>query len=159
MRSLSALLLTLLGCAQAPPTKEFRPAADVEVLAAPDSVQAFRLTDGPISPGGRGRIEWHQWPVESSATVDAGTARELAALLADPRSFALEPIRGAIPRPGVKFIFRRGSATLGAMLCFQSRMITFYGGGQSANFDPSVRELARLVKRLFPKDPGIQALP
>lgn len=157
MKRLWVSLVWLSGCA-GPQTPEFRPSSDVEILTSPDAVVAFRLSDGPISPGGRKRVEWHQWPVESSVAVEPALARELSSILSDPNRFALEPLRGSIPRPGVKFVFRRGNATLTAMLCFQSRMITFYGGGEQANFDPSAAALTRIVKKLFPNDPVIQDL-
>jgi len=154
-----ALLLLLAGCAGPTLTEDLLPAAEKEIVSLPDRVEAFRLTDGPISPGGRKRIEWQDWPTDGAAVVvDPATARELSAILSDPRSFAPGPTRPSIPRPGVKLRFTRNLHLVVVMLAFDSRGATFYGQGQQANFDPSAPSLIRIIKRLFPEDVVIQSL-
>jgi len=154
----TALLLVLLsGCAGPTLTEDVLSPAEKSIVAFPDRVEVFRLTDGPISPGGRKRIEWHDWPTNGPALVaDVATARELSAILSEPRSFAPGPPRASIPRPGVKIRFTRNVRSVVAMLAFDSKGATFYGSGQQANFDPSALELIRLIKQLFPNDAVIQ---
>jgi hypothetical protein len=158
--SRALLLLALLaGCGTGTLRENLLPPAEREIVAGAETVRAFRLADGPISPGGRKRIEWQDWPTSGpSLVVDAALARELSRILSDPRSFAPGPARPSIPRPGVKFRFTKGLQEVVAMLCFDSRGATFYGSGQQANFDPSAAELTVLVKKLFPDDPVVQAL-
>ena len=156
-RALAALLL--VGCGGPTLTEDLLPPAEKDIVAEPDSVHVWRLKDGPISPGGRKRIEWQDWPTDGTMlTVDAPTARELSAILSDPRSFAPGPPRSSIPRPGVKVRFTRGLRAVIAMLSFDSKGATFYGSGQQANFDPSAAALTRIVRKLFPNDAVIQSL-
>jgi hypothetical protein len=157
----AALLLVLLsGCSVPTLTEDFLSSAEKAIVVSPDRVEVFRLTDGPISPGGRKRIEWQDWPTTgSSFNADPATARELSAILSDPRSYAPGPPRPSIPRPGVKLRFVRNLHSVVAMLCFDSRGATFYGSGQQANFDPCAPELTRLIKKLFPDDAVVQSLP
>ncbi len=152
-------LLMLVGCGGPTLTEDLLPPAEQEIVATPDTVHAWRLQDGPISPGGRKRIEWQNWPTAGPMlTVDVLTARELSAILSDPRSFAPGPLRSSIPRPGIKLRFTRGLRAVVAMLSFDSKGATFYGTGQQANFDPSAAALIRIIKRLFPEDAVIQSL-
>jgi hypothetical protein len=156
----AALLFVLLsGCAGPTLTEDVLPPAEKSIVAFPDRVEVFRLTDGPISPGGRKRVEWQDWPTSGAALVaDVATARELSAILSEPRSFAPGPPRSSIPRPGVKVRFTRNLHSVVALLAFDSKGATFYGSGEQANFDPSAPELTRLIKRLFPADAVIQSL-
>jgi hypothetical protein len=156
----TALLLVLLsGCAGPTLTQDFLPPVEKDIVAFPDRVEVSRLTDGPISPGGRKRIEWQDWPTSGPVLLaDVPTSRELSAILSDPRSFAPGPPRSSIPRPGVKVRFTRNLHSVVAMLSFDSKGATFYGSGQQANFDPSAPELTRLIKKLFPDDAVIQSL-
>jgi hypothetical protein len=153
------LLVVLSGCGGPTLTQDFLSPAEKEIVATPDRVEVFRLTDGPISPGGRKRIEWQDWPTNGPALVaDIATARELSLILSDPRSFAPGPPRSSIPRPGIKVRFVRNLHSVVAMLAFDSKGATFYGGGQQANFDPSASELLRIVKRLYPNDAVVRSL-
>ena len=155
----AGLLVLLAGCAGPTLTEDLLPPAEKEIVASPDRVEVFRLKDGPISPGGRRRIEWQDWPTEGPAiTLDLAIAREVATILSDPRSFSPGPLRPSIPRPGVKIRFTRNLHTVVAMLCFDSKGATFYAKGEQANFDPSAPELTRLIKKLFPSDAVIQSL-
>ena len=156
----TALFLVLLsGCGGPTLAEDFLSPAEKQIVASPDRVEVVRLTDGPISPGGRKRIEWQDWPSTGpSFAADAATARELSAILSDPRSFSAGPPRPSIPRPGVKLRFTQALHSVVAMLSFDSRGATFYGSGQQANFDPSAPELIRIIKKLFPDDAVIQSL-
>jgi hypothetical protein len=155
-----ALLLAMLAACGGPAlTQHLLPLEEKDIVAMPETVHVWRLKDGPISPGGRKRLEWQDWPTDGPMLrVDAGTARELSAILSDPGSFAPGPPRPSIPRPGLKVRFSRGVRAVVAMLSFDSRGATFYGTGQQANFDPSAPALVRIIKRLFPDDAVIQAL-
>ena len=153
------LLAVLTGCGGPALAEDLLTPSEKEIVAFPDRVEVFRLTDGPIIPGARKRIEWQDWPTNGPALVaDTATARELSAILSDPRSFKPGPPRSSLPRPGVKVRFMRNLHCVVAMLAFDSRGATFYGKGQQADFDPSAVALTRLIKKLFPNDPVIQSL-
>lgn len=157
MRLLAAgLLLAAGGCGQAAVEKSFD---GVEaVLRSPTKVEAFRVGTADGNPHS---TDYRAMPETAGpVAVDPATASELARILLDPKSYSPHP-KPCVPNPGVKLRFTAGSRTVEVFLCFECSELFVYEGARSRGaleFDPAHGSLVIVVKRLFPKDPAIQAL-
>jgi hypothetical protein len=111
------------------------------VLAAPDRVEAFRITP-------KGGIIY-------STTPDRASAAELRAFLADPRNYpapkSQDDAHTCVPQPGIAVHFRRGESHVEATFCFECCELWLVptGGGY---FCERRAELARIMHKIFPRE-------
>ena len=73
------LLAVLTGCGGPALAEDLLTPPEKEIVAFPDRVEVFRLTDGPIIPGARNRIEWQDWPANGPALVALNLALAVSA--------------------------------------------------------------------------------
>jgi hypothetical protein len=132
------------------------------IVQTPDRVEAFLLDRPEPKPGGT--ADWNYWnwkPSTGAVTVDAATTKQLGELLLDEKNYYRGSPKACIPTPGVKMTFTRGSTAVTVLLCFECRMLMTRGGGAGDgidDFDPMAPALVAIVRKLFPKDAGIQSL-
>jgi hypothetical protein len=124
-------------------------------LVSPRAVDAWTIFGGT-------EPSYFNYPESSRRTpVDAARAKEMAAILADPKSFSDNP-KPCEPRPGVKVRYSRVKGEpIWLFFCFDCEELFIYEGSASRGskeIDPSAKALSALMKRIFPKDSGIQSL-
>lgn len=163
MRVVSAALLILSGCSKEPDPLTLILSDSVKsTLEAPDSVKLFRLDLGPYPKGSKKPETWPDAPTTAEVIADAEMSKELSGILRNPKTYDFEG-KGCKPTPGVKAQFRRGTTTIEAYLCFECRMVAFFGPGALgergwASVDNGTVALTRIVKKAFPNDTVIQSL-
>lgn len=165
MKRLGVLALLLAGCIESEEAVvRARLLTDSvkSVLDAPDLVKVLRLNLGPYPKGAKKPETWPEVPATAEMVADDATARELAGLLRDERSYPVIG-KGCRPSPGVKVQFKRGPTTIEAYLCFECRMLAFFGPGASGergwtDFEPIASKLSAIVKKAFHDDEGVQSI-
>jgi hypothetical protein len=89
-------------------------------------------------------------------------AQKFATILSDHKSYDWsDAAKGCIPIYGVRLHFSKGKSNLDVVFCFHCDILLTYLDGKAvgaASFDNAHDELAKLMKELFPKDKGIQAI-
>jgi len=170
-RSIVALL-ALAGCGDARMEQVWggarsvlKSATKVEVtwLAVPDpSRNAVLPGDKPGErPPAPDMDYWHWADKSGPQSADAASARKLADILLDEKSYYRGPPKACLPMPGVrlKFIDEKRVATV--LICFECRMLFVRGpdgAGGGDDFDPGAPALIAGLKAAFPSDAGIQRL-
>jgi len=125
---------------------------------------------------------------DAPASVTTDEVRKLKQLLGDPHSYTwhsekrieqpnatvehdlnvpVREVRACLPDYAVMFTFHGSRANIHVLFCFRyNQMAVLVGTGNNAlrvnaeeEFDPIRPELLKIVKRLFPGDSDIQALP
>jgi hypothetical protein len=157
-------LLLLAGCGKKEPDYNgmLLTSAVKAAVAAPDRVTILRLHPGPYPNDGRKYEDWPDAPSTAQLVADRDTAAELVRLLSNEQSYGFAG-KGCKPSPGVKIQFTRGGTMIEAYLCFECRMLAYYGPGASGgrawgDFDPIYAPLQRIVQKTFPDDPGLKSL-
>jgi len=134
--------------------------ANMRIVAAPDRVQAWRSVGfmkererSEPAPG-----DYYQKAGEGT-TVPGPIAKQLSRSLLDPATYWFHPgsAKNCAPTPGFILSFTKGGQTLDVFLCFQCDIIQFQPGG-GGDFDPSHKQLIRLMKLVFPQDSTVQML-
>lgn len=133
----------------------------MEILAAPDTVEAFRIdprlpAPDPAAPR-IGDFNIRSGPV----AVGAAEAAELTAILRDPETYDWWTAKGCEFRPGVGLRIVRNSSRVEIALCFECDELMIFRHGRRVNmedFDSARPRLVALAKSLFPGDAEIQAL-
>lgn len=156
MRISAAALLLLAGCGgEHEAGAVWGPLTGV--LESPTRIEAFRIN----MPEGKEGAAYTDWPVSSGPVVlDGAIGKELSAILLDPRSYSTAP-KPCEPRPGVKVRWWSGARRVEMVFCFECATLWVYsdaGRGVQREFDPAGKRLVAVMKRIFPKDPQIQAL-
>jgi hypothetical protein len=162
MRRMIVLLLLAAGCGEQTREERLLTAGVKSALEAPDKVKILRLDPGPFPKGEKVKT-WPEVPTTTEVILDNASARELAGLLRNSRSYDFVAAKGCMPMPGVKVQITRNAAMLEAYLCFECLMLSFHGPGASGaevwdNFDPMARKLSAIAKKAFPKDDVIQSI-
>ena len=108
---------------------------------------------------------------DTPAAVATDDVRTLKQLLSDPRSYLWlserNEVRACLPDYAVMFTFYGSPETVRVLLCFRcDQLAVLVGKGDDPLrvnaedvFDDIRPQLLTIVKRLFPNDPDIQALP
>ena len=156
MRKVLALLLLCGGCAGDARFNKVWSGLE-STITSPTRVEAFRIT---ASKPDMDYLKWAE--TAGPILLDGPTSKELAGILLDSKGYYRGPPKACIPTPGVKLRFTPANGTtVWVYLCFECRILIVYEGQSlrgSDDFDPAAPALAALVKKLFPKDPEIQAL-
>ena len=137
--------------------------ARLSVIFHPDRVESFR-----VSPVQSKKIDdtINGYPLLAKGpSLSATQQRQVQHAITRMESFAPWSSNwcGGI-QPGVAIRFHRGAQQFTVLLCFKCEEWQFVDGNQSlnelerSNLDGAQREMARLVKQLFPNDPEIQAI-
>lgn len=150
-------------------------AASAAIIAAPDSVRAWR-TVGSLHPDSPNR-EPHDWYRKSGKglLVTNALTAQLSKVLLDRKTYP-PPLpagvftsgKNCMPMPGVVLAFTKGKSTLELYVCFECNIMTLYIPGNEkdphpetggeVDFDPGHNNLLRVVKKIFLKDQQIQSL-
>lgn len=123
--------------------------------------QAWRLSTGPEGPATTDSI--HGYGVTSGpVALTSAQARSLAAVLESPQATQVSNKRCGFT-PGVAVTWQNGSHALDLLICFSCSDLQYYFDGkvvdQPYDFYRVRPALVAEVKKLFPQDQEIQALP
>jgi hypothetical protein len=116
----------------------------------------FRSTAGAGDGERLGPFQVRSGPVR----LEEAWLRQLKEILFDTASYEWDSPKACKPTPGVGVRYRQGGRETHLYLCFECMMlgIGLPGSESWQDFDPANAKLARLVKKVFPGDPEIQAL-
>jgi hypothetical protein len=128
------------------------------ILANPDKVEAYRLGK-PTGP--HHSIDLKDYPtISPPVAISTADLETLQRLFTDRSSFR-HYYKACIPTYGVRLDYVRGNKELQVLFCFECESLDCWLEGQlvgGADFDPVTDQLLRIVKSIFPNDPGIQTL-
>ncbi len=158
------LLVALAACGRADWRigKLYGGRGSVELLTAPDRIEAFRIAPDPARDARATDPVLGRFPILGDAVaVPAEDAAALSAILLDPDTYDWDRAKGCDFRPGVGLRFHRRVSHLDVALCFECDELMIFRQGQVAgmeDFDAARPRLVAIVRRLFPDDPAILAL-
>jgi hypothetical protein len=130
-------------------------------IGSPTKVEAYRIVMPEPKAGAGLNMDYATWKVTAGPIVlDAPTAQQLGAILLDAKSYYRGPPKSCLPLPGVRLIFTDGRRTVTLLVCLECSIVMVsssdgHGGGD--DFDPAAPAIVAIMKKLFPKDPEIQA--
>jgi hypothetical protein len=138
-------------------------ATSMDVLTAPQTVEAFRLDPSNPPPAALANApRLGDFAVTAGpVAVDDATARELTALLLDPATYDWVRAKGCDFTPGVGLRFTKDASRVELVLCFSCDELMIFRHGRRVgmeDFDAARPQLVAIAKRLFPEDEKIQAL-
>src|SRR5262249_33047258 len=109
---------------------------------------------------GQGPLHPELTPGGDPIEPDQAWIERLQSVLVDSKSYLWRGGKPCTPLPGVRVTFKRESDTAILLLCFEcnSRSLARPGRFRWKDSDPTFKELVRLVKEIFPRDPVIQGL-
>lgn len=136
-------------------------ATSIDVVTAPQSVEAFRIDPHPARMGETRAVVGAHPVTAGPVAVDAAGAAELRAVLLDPDTYDFTRAKGCDFTPGVAFRLVKDASRLEIVVCFECDEMSFWRLGRRVgheDFDAARPRLVALAKRLFPGDAKIQAL-
>jgi hypothetical protein len=135
-----------------------------EIFLGPKTVQAYRLNGhNRVSPPAKG-IDGYEI-LSGPVAVSEEHAGELKKILTDPDIYDWDPhpgIKGCEFAPGVALIYASEKGSLDVLLCFGCDQIRTYQNGKivgGKDFDKVRAAIVAVVKKMFPDDAEIQAIP
>jgi hypothetical protein len=135
-----------------------------DIFLEPKTVQAYRLNGyNRVTPPAKGidGFEILSGPV----AISEEHAGELKKILTDPDIYYWDPhpgIKGCEFAPGVALIYASEKGSLDVLLCFGCDQIRTYQNGKivgGKDFDKVRAAIVAVVKKMFPDDAEIQAIP
>jgi hypothetical protein len=135
-----------------------------DIFLEPKTVQAYRLNGyNRVTPPAKGidGFEILSGPV----AVSEEHAGELKKILTDPDIYHWDPnpgTKGCEFAPGVALIYASEKGSLDVLLCFGCNQIRTYQNGKivsGKDFDEVRAAIVAVVKKMFPDDAEIQAIP
>jgi hypothetical protein len=132
-----------------------------EIFQQPKTVQAYRLNgDNRVSPPAKGidGFEILSGPV----AVFEEHAGELKKILTDPDIYYGGGVKACHFSPGVAIIYTTEKGSLDVLLCFGCDQIEIHQNGKRVggkDFDKAREAIVAVVKKMFPDDAEIQAIP
>jgi len=133
----------------------------LQTALAPENVEAYRVASRSATADESQQTIGSARVVSGPVAVDSETARALAVILKDPRTYGWEFAKGCKFDPGVAVRFTSATSTIDVIFCFHCEELQIYlddkrVGGE--DFDAASHRLAAIMKRLFPDDEEIQKL-
>lgn len=169
-RYFCTLLLILAGCSSSK-TEESHPKQGVsknvvELLGGQDVVDVINnaeVVSGYLLP----QKSYHQESVEDY-TMRLGPIElpevqksKLTKILLSKESYLYDIAKGCAPDYGVRIEFQKGENRVDLLFCFGCSQVQAYKNGKSLSggeFDPVEKQLAEIMKEIFPDDEAIQGL-
>ena len=114
----------------------------LKYIRAPEMIAGYEITSGPVD-------------------VDAATAADLGAVLADDSIYDWERAKGCEFEPGVALRFAKAGSDLDVLFCFSCDELAAFRGTRRVgieDFDVARPRLLALVQRVFPGDEQLRAL-
>ncbi len=126
------------------------------------TVSAFRIDSlkGATGDAGNGEISGYAILGETASVGDADAAA-LGRILGDDATYLFDSQKGCIFSPGIAVRWERRSTTVDVLFCFSCDELEIFANDElvgDEDFDPRRGDILRIVKRLFPSEPEIQAL-
>lgn len=136
--------------------------ANWAAIEAPEKVTAYRVTRAGVLQHARAPETIAGFEILGGPfDVDAATAAELRAILADDSVYDFERAKGCEFMPGVALRFAKSGAQVDVLFCFSCDELAAYEGAKRVggeDFDKARPRLLAIVKRLFPEDEKLQSL-
>jgi hypothetical protein len=120
-----------------------------------DQIEAFRLAPASYYKASLAEYE----TVGKAVDVSGEDADRLVAILTDTGTYDFDIAKGCEPVYAVGVRFVAGDEAVTVLFCFECDILTVYEGDQvvgSGNFDAAHRNLAEIIKRIFPDDEGLR---
>jgi hypothetical protein len=135
-----------------------------DIFLQPKTLQAYRLNGhNRVTPPAKG-IDGYEI-LSGPVAVSEEHAGELQKILTDPDIYYWDPhpgIKGCEFAPGVALIYASEKGSLDVLLCFGCDQIRTYQNGKivgGKDFDKVRAAIVAVVKKMFPDDAEIQAIP
>ena len=132
-----------------------------EIFQQPKTVQAYRLNGhNRVSPPTKG-IDGYE-VLSGGVAVSEEHAGELKKILTDPDIYYWDRAKACVFSPGVAIIYTSEKGSLDVLLCFGCDQIDIYQNGKRVggeDFDKAREAIVAVVKKMFPDDAEIQAIP
>ena len=165
-----SLFLLFAGCSSSE-VKESQPEQSVsksvvELLGGQDVVAVINnaeIVSGYLLP----QKSYHQESVENykmrlgPIELTASQKTKLSKLILSKESYIFDVAKGCAPDYGVRIEFQKGENHVDLLFCFGCSQVQVYKNGKSLSggeFDPVEKQLAELMKEIFPEDELIQSL-
>jgi hypothetical protein len=158
---LTIIAVALAIVARPEPLREVFSNTGLTVLSDAERVDAYLLGRLP------GNINWQRAvvtdypPLGRPTTATDAQTKMLQSTLLDENNFEFGIAKACVFEPGVRMDFIRGADKLQILICFECDSLQSFLNGLPVggeDFDTGRPELVRMVKTLFPDDPGIRKL-